>query len=116
MKRDKVMKAKIQHTPGPWEFQRSLAGEHNKDLAVWGQNGDSPQAVLVGLLPRSKADIRGETQKANARLIAASPELLKALEFLVQGSFYSDNTGYYHTNPNAIIKARKAISKAKGEA
>jgi len=53
------------------------------------------------------AGIRGRTPEemmANARLIAAAPELLEALEVL-----------YEELSPRALRKAAAAIAKAKGE-
>ena len=44
-----------------------------------------------------------EETNANARLIAAAPDLLEALEALLEGDF------------NVAEKARAAIAKAKGE-
>jgi hypothetical protein len=48
-----------------------------------------------------------EEGRANARLIAAAPELLKALEEVLEVLMYIE--------PNAVHKAQAAIKKAKGE-
>ena len=52
----------------------------------------------------------GETQEANARLIASAPDLLEALDNLLK---VIDGEG--GTKPNAREMARAAIAKAKGE-
>ena len=61
------------HTPGPWQSHDCTEGErtkfsvyHNGPLAYVGDTGDGP-----------------DNCEANARLIAAAPELLAALETIV---------------------------------
>lgn len=61
--------------------------------------------------------INCSTQRANAHLIAAAPELLEALENalnVLAGIATGDLKTIERDSP-AIIKARAAISKAKGE-
>jgi hypothetical protein len=63
-------------TPGPWTF---IPETVNQSAAVYGEDG----WVL--------ADVKGrdeETATARARLIAAAPQLLKALEALLTSSHY----------------------------
>ena len=85
----------MSHTPGPW-----TASEHGAYTDYKGNNivilGDDLRIAVV-LGPDTD-----ETQ-ANARLIAAAPDLLEALEALLEGDF------------NVAEKARLAIAKAKGE-
>ena len=61
--------------------------------------------------------MRGRNE-ANARLIAAAPELLEALESLVdQGMFgYVVDEPSYEEAKAEILKAKAAIAKARGEA
>jgi hypothetical protein len=77
-----------QHTQGPWVVngnQVHAVNKHETFVAdVFDQNGDA---------------------KANARLIAAAPELLEALELLL----------FSRDNPVAIQQAQDTIKKAKGE-
>ena len=95
------------HTPGPWELKAEsehLGGRVRK-LQVLASHG------LAGnreLFCRFGPD---DTDKANARLIAAAPELLAALEDLVQCS--PDDIDSWGFN-DALAKARAAIAKAKG--
>lgn len=82
-----------EHTPGPWKCDSSRVHtsiETNEGLHI----------AMV-----SYGNVTMEKHLANARLIAAAPELLEALEY------YIDN-GDDH---KAIDKARAAIAKAKGE-
>ena len=87
------------HTPGPWQVN------NNDPLQVCDSDGEkrgcSPIANTRGK--------RGEA-KANARLIAAAPELLAALESLLD----YDNLGAYE-RANVRKQSRAAIAKAKGE-
>lgn len=97
------------HTPGPWSIQwpKHQADEY---ITILARPGDS-EGDAIGFLARGWDD----EQKANALLIAASPELLKALKALVQESL--NLTG--HKPPrylNQLIKAAdRAITKAEGE-
>ena len=60
------------HTPGPWKAE-SAAGQH--DTAGWMVLGRSRLVASVSNL--------WEDAEANARLIAAAPELLEALKNIV---------------------------------
>jgi hypothetical protein len=88
-----------QHTPGPWRYVK-LAVDENYMLVFCGSDCDN---------------LRGYCGEANARLIAASPELLEALILMVRT----------HDEPAATLlqemkeqkwleKARAAILKATG--
>ena len=57
-------------------------------------------------------EVSKEEAEANARLIAAAPELLVALDGLIRAHFdYDDPTGVLAS----VAEARAAIAKAKGE-
>ena len=86
------------HTPGPWEID---------DAAFDGLDIVSPQgrvAMLNNGEPCEDADIW-----ANARLIAAAPDMLAALVWAVETA----DTEQYEADWYAA--ARAAIAKAKGE-
>ena len=56
------------HTPSPWE----VSTYENGDVAVYGENDPSGRDLAL---------VRGSSEaEANARLIAAAPDLLAALE------------------------------------
>ena len=91
------------HTPGPWE------AEWHRKYKQWNVFPESGKAVV------SVTDLCGEYSKeeteANARLIAAAPELLEALQGLLDCMAI----------PSSICKerpayeaARAAIAKATG--
>lgn len=84
-----------EHTPGPWKWEGSTA---RPDKYVYLQNGVHS---LVG------ASLDGFTDNPyNARLIAAAPELLEALEKIVK---------FDTPLPCGLLgQAQEAIKKAKG--
>ncbi len=83
------------HTPGPWEthFAHDVTGY--------------PAFYIHGMSGDQKRD--EPTLQANAKLIAAAPELLQSLEGLL-------NALPSATTHPAIAAARAAISKATGAA
>jgi hypothetical protein len=92
------------HTPAPWSFYPKYEGEHSvaivKDmLAV---------AEIIGS-EGSEGQISKQTALANAKLIAAAPELLEALT-----EFLNDHTKGYRNPPLTKVhqKAKAAIKKA----
>jgi len=93
------------HTPSPWGFEQT--GDHKryiigKERSTWGTN--------VAEVYSDDTD-QGEAA-ANARLIAAAPELLKALGAMYEAfRFTSHNKA--EDAANALAKA--AIAKVEGE-
>jgi hypothetical protein len=86
------------HTPGPWMFRRAK---------------ERPRFIIEGLSSTGSgvwflADVEGrsiDTNEANARLIAAAPELLAALKDLVE---------FEDRDDRLRDAARAAIAKAEG--
>lgn len=112
---------KSKHTPGPWTIGGSMIG---------GRNTDADRVSIARILRRpaihgglvyhfpdtaTDAVQTGAEADANARLIAAAPDLLAALEGLVailnDGGWIGDNPE--PGSPGYI--ARAAIAKARGE-
>ena len=92
------------HTPGPWELQeRPSTSDHEPIKAA---NGDFVAYALRQLRTEDAAIPVDPTERANARLIAAAPELLEALQ-VIAPDFY-----LLPTRVQAI--ARAAIAKATG--
>lgn len=102
------MKAK--HTPGPWQ----LAEKYNCcDVRAV----DGPYVASSN----ASAAIRWDVKEANARLIAAAPELLEALNALLDADLYADGEGVCFikhadtdSGERAVKMARAAIAKAEG--
>lgn len=82
------------HTPGPWAI--------NCDLGIYAATGTQWAIASVGFGWPHQPDRR--EAEANAHLIAAAPELLEALEYLV-GLGGGD----------CLDMARAAIAKARGQ-
>lgn len=101
--------SEAKHTPGLWKlFVSRDACPHQIFL------GEKLGCVNVPHYGYHDPDgIISKKQLANAKLMAAAPELLSALEALVNGLKESDEEGLIgHTEQ--IINAKAAIAKAKG--
>ena len=90
------MSEEFKHTPGPWHH-----GQKNK-RSVFGKDGWRVADCGTAF---SKSD---DEMEANARLIAAAPDLLEALKEL--RDWYRENVGL------PACKANAAIDKAEGRA
>lgn len=116
------------HTPGPWERLPSYGGGQD---ASWqaigprdGRSGsyklDENDEPVLSPHYRQIASCRishgtdGAEGKANARLIAAAPELLEALEELVD-LVKATREGEYEIDSFTWQPAQAAIAKARGE-
>jgi hypothetical protein len=106
------------HTPGPWRAQ--LREGYVEQWEVDGQW----EVVATGETELWIADAASHIgcDEANARLIAAAPELLEALEHLAAiagtGLLHRqslDKQGMVELFEEARAAARAAIAKAKGE-
>ena len=93
----------VKHTPGPW----FITGSMTKYVEARIPGRMIQEVAACG--PTAADDGYGEQQMANARLIAAAPELLEALESVLENCLDSDGLAA------AYEKARAAIAKAKGE-
>lgn len=85
------------HTPGPWRYKRHSVDSNYMLIYCSSDNSDGD-------------NIRGYCGEANARLIAAAPELLEACKMLLVNM---NLAGW--ENDYAAIRARAAIQKATGE-
>jgi len=101
------------HTPGPWDLYRD---EDRNAIAV-SKHGTGPNGGWVAWslcrMPVPSKRLTWDEINANARLIAAAPELLEALVNCV--SLVSLKFGNTDDGANAAqAQARAAISKATG--
>lgn len=107
--------SKMAHTPGPWEasFIDSLGGpaSYCRIRPVSGEMFGQFTSLEIATMYLMDED----EQQANARLIAAAPELLDALQGLVKELSDSDDEGLIE-NAEPMIAARAAIAKATGAA
>jgi hypothetical protein len=96
----------MKHTPGPWE-----ADFETYPIMVRSQSETWPLVDELGNEEGRAGVFIANTgdNKANARLIAAAPDLLDALMTVPQGLLWSDDDLWrWHD------KARAAIAKATG--
>lgn len=109
------MKAK--HTPGPWTLTADGAGWY---IECSPERGHSV-AYIRAEIGEEDPDTSDDEKEANARLIAAAPELLDALIALL-GVAPSKAPGAgliveaEEKHANALQAARAAIKKATGDA
>jgi len=96
-------------TPGPWFAVEDIHDESDGFTYIAGYDIKSNGAEIVGC-----EGISGDSAEnlANARLIAAAPDLLGALEAAVTSML---DSGYNASESVVIRKARAAIARAKGE-
>lgn len=90
------------HTAGPWEY-------HPEDNLITAPGVHR----LIDIKPRS-TEVSIEERIANGKLIAAAPDLLGALRFIL--AFYEPGQTYLDTNAwkQAEANARYAMAKAEG--
>lgn len=104
------------HTPGPWKYYQN--SYHQTDITVFADDDGSGRVQGICRVDGIGAwkdgpetDELFEIQAANARLIAAAPCMLEALEIVAEA--IKNNPEW--NIPNTYEKLLKAIAKAKGE-
>jgi hypothetical protein len=106
------MSQKFKHTPGPWE------AVIDPQRSTWFLIAFADWHTRVCRMTLYAYE--EEEQEANARLIAASPDLLEALEAMVEHfatpTSERSAASYGKTKAQVADEARAAIAKAIGEA
>lgn len=92
------------HAPGPWFFKID-----GKDIYIGGEGHANYYDAFARV---DYDDVDHEEAEATARLIAAAPDLLNALESAVGAMEVLGHPADY----GALRKARRAIALAKGDA
>lgn len=90
------------HTAGPWSYWQGAGAGDESHSEITAKDGDIVVAAFNGMIHEGEA---------NARLMAAAPELLNALEQAVTSM--QDNG--YRNSHLAVRAARAAIARARGE-
>lgn len=93
------------HTPGPWRFEPSSGGR-------WYVYPLGETQPLVPNIYVPKAKLKNARMMANARLLAAAPELLAALKAIVSSA--TDGRDIPEWLTERLIWAESAICKAEG--
>lgn len=97
----------MEWTPGPW-----ISREHPEGLAGVSLPTGRMVARCEGMFGRQH--VASSEWQANARLIAAAPELYEALAEVVAKFDVSDDATERNT-PLGIMNARAALAKATGQ-
>ena len=110
------MPTNTKHTPGPWKYNHGLtyfrkAHRLIKTELVVGAKGEWVAAVINDYEDGTPVKV----QQANARLMAAAPELLEALEAVEAWWFNGETDANVHMPHHVESMIRAAIAKAKGE-
>jgi hypothetical protein len=113
-----VKGAIMKHTPGPWSVVYSEQGYPQQ---IDAQNGSDGPGGITSITRWAAISFPSSTEGlANARLIAAAPDLLNALEGLekefrrIYPIYYSSEHWCHEINAPLKV-ARAAIAKATGE-
>lgn len=99
------------HTPGPWshDYRKNRHGGYSQE--VFDQSGEL--IATAAWHPVKLDDVTTTTNReANARLIAAAPDLLSAAQ---QALSHCGPNGYLDFGKPATDALRAAISRATGE-
>jgi hypothetical protein len=118
-------------TPGPWWFNHYASGSMQMFNVYAGKDADTLRTIVSYQVfawdvkhQNDKGTIaEWERKEADARLIAAAPEMLDALEHITQSMQHLADTnrlpeGYMSQirhGQSTLDKARRAIAKACGE-
>jgi hypothetical protein len=122
--------AELKATPGPWhvDLDGLLAGSDEREIVALNADGRVVRGIAFVLLDTGDFPDGDEWQEdaANARLIAAAPDLYAALSELLAA--YTDGVSEctclldadgsvmeHPANPCVECKSRAALAKARGE-
>jgi hypothetical protein len=105
-------------TPGPWDYHSEMKSDGTNSVTVFCPANQKHPFIDYGTLAFLPANTRAwdwqkmEEQEANARLIAAAPDLLAALELLIGVYSVSHSPD---TRQDCWDEAREAIAQARGQ-
>ena len=103
------------HTPGPWQVCGASKGKCGCGL-VWSRHADAVVAQ-AGLNGHSDVILPKEERFANAHLIAAAPDLLEALNWILWCASGIGKAGGPPTDGEfvaALNAGKTAVTKAQG--
>lgn len=99
------------HVQGPWNLAKPIQRRtySRDDIDIVNEVGS-----VIATLYAVNFDLEGERDKANARLIAAAPELLEAAIAAIRMSDHLECTACEHCN-GVLDTLKTAITKATGK-
>ncbi|MEE9594268.1 MAG: hypothetical protein V3V92_02605 [Candidatus Hydrothermarchaeales archaeon] len=104
---------KPKHTPGPWHIS-GLAWEYGNDLTIYAETETYKNPWNIGRAYGPGNLVRqSEETRANARLIAAAPDLLEAIQLLLTSP--AEDVKVKGQALRAVRAMREAIAKALGK-
>ena len=97
-----------EHTPGPWETHQQAEGYNSLRVCKPTEDGECRSIADAEILrmPREEAE-------ANARLIAAAPALLEALEFVIEQNASGGSGDWLGAADLAIAQAQEVPAEAQ---
>ena len=102
------------HTPGPWElFEHSWC-----DSSIYGGQKNSTKICALSIYnvaTKQNQQVLEREMDANARLIAAAPELLESLKLAVNPYLSFPDEVIDEIAPDWLFQAIAAIAKATGK-
>lgn len=110
-------------TQGPWTVGPYVENDYEPayfPVERDERDADGFKKDVVPLIAKSTYGATVEDKLANARLLAAAPELLKALKYITTQAWWSENDHPSATNMEArlgeiLTEARDAIAKSEGK-
>jgi hypothetical protein len=98
----------LKHTPGPWAALPEEADKPYLRIRGTRLGGRYKIANVIEPCYEGARQIEAEESRANARLIAAAPDLLEALRKIAAANVGED--GCYYTNRANIQIAKSAVA------
>jgi hypothetical protein len=106
--------SEVQHTPGPWHTLCKSTNLEGREPRITVAGGSRPEAFGGQVAVVGWKDQSTEEAEANARLIAAAPDLLAACEESLRlMDAMAGLGGPFHPNDFAGNKLRAAIAAAR---
>ena len=104
------------HTPGPWEWTDhagyELPVDSTLDVAVLQQENGNPSKAVLEYVEFGLAD----NLAANAKLIAAAPDLLEALQAMILMTRRGSVVYLLSTEQEAVLaEAEAVVARVEGE-
>ena len=101
------------HTPGPWDTDVQEHDEPYMNITIRAKHRRKICSIDIDDAPVQ--DYNAE-QRANARLIAAAPDMFEAIEETLQSAIKNRMHDSIEITSDAVEMLRAAIAKAKGGA
>lgn len=108
------METKATHTPGPWRVQMyDWDRTHSTDVSIYGHSDSNSGKCVTRVYGEGSLHWKTDERDANARLIAAAPELLSAVKEFMEFVYPDRVETLKHTK--AVTMFRAAIDKVEGK-